>query len=119
MNEKRRPEIGAKMYFTQERLYYDRAIQTAPFLEYCVCEGTVYKYIGQNDTEMCLLCDGALSYFKLSSIGKTVFHSAKEAALAAKARTERHERTWGCTGEPSLRRTWSRLRETGERSTGR
>ena len=117
MKRGRRPEVGAAMYFVVERRYYVKSVQTAPFLEYCVCEGTVRKYIDQNQTEMCLIYDGSLHYFNLATIGEKVFHTPQEAALLAKEMTEKYERAWMWTGDPLLRRTWAHLLE-GDKSLG-
>ena len=102
MKRGHRPEIGTEMYFVVERLYYVKSVQAAPFLEYCVCEGAVWKYIDQNQTEMCLIYDGSLSYFKLAAIGEKVFYTPREAALLAKKKTEKYERVWGWLGDPLL-----------------
>ena len=117
MKRGHRPEIGTEMYFVAERLYYVKSVQAAPFLEYCVCEGAVWKYIDQNQTEMCLIYDGSLSYFKLAAIGEKVFYTPREAALLAKKKTEKYERVWGWLGDPLLRRTWAYLLE-GDKSLG-
>lgn len=117
MKRGHRPEVGAEMYFVVESRYYVKSVQTAPFLEYCVCEGTLRKFIDQNQTEMCLIYDGSLHYFNLAAIGEKVFHTPQEAALLAKEMTEKYERSWMWTGDPLLRRTWAHLLE-GDKSLG-
>lgn len=110
------PELGTKMYFVLEHLYYDKSIRTAPLLEYCVCEGTVRNYIKGGYTEMVLIGQGAdhfqvLSYFRIGEIGNHVFFTPYEAALLAKKMTEDYERTWAWIGDAPLRRSWAHLLE--------
>lgn len=121
MKHEDRPEIGTKMYFVVEHLYYDKTIRTAPFTEYCVCEGEVASFFKKNYTEMTLrgkAPDGYmdLHYYRLEQIGKTVFYSAQEAAQLAKEMTEKYERIWGWFGPPDIpmRRPWAHILEEKE-----
>ena len=109
-------EIGTTLYFVQEHLYYDKSIRTAPFIEYCVCLGEVTKFITGRYTELVIEGTGpqgfpSITYKKCSSIGKDVFYTAREAALLARAMTEKYERAWSWTQDTPLRRPWACLLE--------
>lgn len=110
-----RPPIGTTFYVVREHLYYvlNRA---GPMLEYIVCAGKVRRFIIGNRAEMELILENAgannLAYPEIKEIGKTVFHTAREAALLAKAMTEDYERRWAWTerwGDVPLRRPWEHL----------
>lgn len=108
------PEIGTKMYFVREHLYYDRLVQIGPLKEYCVCEGIVKSYSSGRHSEMNLLnCSplfkGSIAYYKIDEIKKTVFYDPREAALLARVKTEQYERAWGLSGNKALRRPWERI----------
>lgn len=118
MKQESRPEIGTKMYFVVEHLYYDKTIRTAPFTEYCVCEGEISRFLTVRYTEMELRGKnpdghGDLHYYRLEQIGKKVFYSVQEAAQLAKEMTEKYERIWGWFGPPDIpmRRPWESLLE--------
>ena len=113
----RRPEIGETLYFVCEHFYYIPN-HAGPVTEYCVCSGKVKTFLTGRYTEMRLVGknpDGFPTpyYYKLSDFGKRIFDNPKDAALLAKEMTEKYERTWGWTGDPPMRRTWTKyLSET-------
>lgn len=120
----RLPEIGEKFYFVREHLYRkDRFNYNLPLLrEFCVYEGEVYKLLTLEPPlhpEFVLLVNGQdigannIEYKRPGDIGKTVFYTPREAALLAKAETEKYERIWGWLGPPDipLRRTWEKYLE--------
>ena len=115
LSRKNCPEIGSTLWDVHEHLYYDYSVTVAPLTEYVVTPGEVFGYFEGGFVEIKLV--GAVPgygrmprYHKLSDIGKKyVFRTPREAALYAKELTERHERTWGWTGEPPLRRTWEQF----------
>ena len=105
-----RPPVGSVMYDVHEHLYYipDHA---GPVKEYVVAAGEVTGFFEGGFVEICLrgrVADRVVpSRRKLSDIGKTVFYTAREAALHAKELTEKYERTWsGISKDPPMRRTW-------------
>lgn len=111
---KKKPEIGAKMYFINEHLYYVPR-NPAPITEYCVCEGVVTGFFSWGYEEIDILGKSPEGHttpyrFKLSLIGKQVFYTPKEAALLAQKMTEQYERTWGWIGGPGfpMRKSWEK-----------
>lgn len=109
------PEIGTKMYSVQEHMYYVPG-RAAPVLEYCVCEVTVRGFFTGGYTEVQLIGPNPKGHqtpyqYKISDIGKRIFYTPQEAALLAKAETEKYERIWGWTKDPPMRRTWEHLLE--------
>lgn len=109
------PEIGTKVYFVAEHLYYVKG-HAGPILEYCVCWGKVKGFFRRGYLEMIVSGKGSdgkvrLSYFKLTDIGKKVFFTPEEAAALAKSMMERYEKAWGWLGAPDipLRRPWAAL----------
>lgn len=111
-----KPEIGDKMYFVQEHLYYIPDC-TGPVKEYCVCAATVTGvFTGHYYTEVKLVGpdpNGFLTpcFQKFSAIGKEVFYTPREAALLAQVMTEKYEKMWGELGPPDIpmRRPWEKL----------
>lgn len=107
------PQIGDTMYCVIEHLYYDKAIQVAPFLEYVVFAGSVKRLITVRRTDIELVGKGPdgyilLEYRRLQDIGKSVFYTASEAAALAERMTADHEARWGWSDAP-LRRPWEHL----------
>lgn len=119
MSKQKRPEIGTVMWDVHENLYYNTAIQTAPLKEFVVESAPVTGFFEGGYVELCMtgpVTHGNMSYstprrHKLSEIGTKVFYTAREAALLAKDLTEKHERTWGWSKEPPMRRTWEKYLE--------
>ena len=106
------PEVGTKMFFVQEHLYYIKE-KAGPILEYCVCEGEVTGFFQLGFTEIRLRARSPKGFwtpyrYKQSDIGKKVFYTPKEAAKFAKELTDKYERTWGWLGAPDIpmRRPW-------------
>lgn len=110
--KKHKPDVGTKMYFVQENLYYIKE-KAAPILEYCVCEAEATGFFRGGYAEICLKGYSPKGFltpyrYKLSDVGTKIFYTAKEAAELAKKITDEYEHTWGWLGEPyiPLRRTW-------------
>ena len=111
----KKPQIGTKMYFVIENLYYVPGCP-APKKEYCVCEGTIERFLHGGYTEIYMVGPGPVGREKiiettirrLDEIGERVFYTAKEAALLAKKETEKYERIWGRLEKEQLRRTWEK-----------
>lgn len=114
-----KPPIGTTMYAVHEHLYHTPD-HWGPFTEYCVCEGTVDRFIYGRKTEFVIVGpspDGYSTpyYYFIADIGKKVFYTPKEAALYAKQLTERYEQIW--KNDAPLRRTWEHyITETEEKS---
>ena len=114
----KKPPIGTKMYFVIENLYYVTG-NPAPKKEYCVCEGTIERFILGGYTEIYMVGPGPVGREKiqivtirrLDEIGERVFYTAREAALLAKKETEKYERIWGRLEKEPLRRTWEKYLE--------
>lgn len=119
MSKQKRPEVGTVMWDVHENLYYDRTVDVAPLKEYVVTSAPVTGYYEGGFVEICMVGPvpkGNRSFpyprrHKLSDIGKTVFGTAREAALYAKELTEKYERTWGRCLKRPLRRTWEKYLE--------
>lgn len=119
MSRQKRPEIGTVMWDVHENLYYggERIVST----EYVVTSAPVTGFWEGGFVEICMtgpVPHGDHSFptprrHKLSDIGKTVFYTAREAALYAKKKTEKYERTWGRFLKQPLRRTWGKYLEDG------
>ena len=113
MKREKRPEIGTTMYSVHEHLYYIPG-HAAPVMEYCICEAKVQGYFQGGYVEICLLGKlpdrGMTPYrYPLKDVGTRVFYTPREAAELAKQLTEKHEKTWGWTGDPPMRRNWEYL----------
>lgn len=109
------PPIGTTLYVVQEHLYYEKG-RAGPLLEYSVYAGRLRGFIEGGYVQMKIELEHAgannLAYPKLNAIGKTVFLTAREAALLAKEMTEDYERRWAFTarwGDVPLRRPWANL----------
>ncbi len=110
------PPLGTILYTVHEHLYH-RPGRAGPFEEYVVFAGEIMEHLHGPKKLMRLdgpapeghiLCD----YRSFFDLGKTVFFSAREAALQAKAKTEDYERRWAWTekyGDVPLRRPWESL----------
>lgn len=108
-----RPEIGTKMYSVHEHRYHAAGCTGPVLLEYCVCEAEVRGFCTGSYTEIKLVGispDGYITpyFYRLSDINKEFFYSPAEAALLAKAMSEKCEKAWGWIGTPHLpmRRSW-------------
>ena len=116
MKKTGRPAIGTILWDVHENLYYGTAGEPYVCTEYVVTSAPVEDYFegGYVELKMCgPVPHGDRSFptprfHKLSDIGKRVFYTAREAALRARELTEEHERTWGWTGDPPLRRSWEK-----------
>lgn len=100
------------MYHVNEHRYYIKDM-AAPILEYCVCEAEVTRFFESKYVELVGLSpEGHRTpyLYKLSDVGKSLFYTAKEAALLAERMTRQYENTWGWLGAPDIpmRRTWKK-----------
>lgn len=123
MTTMKKPDIGTKMYFVCERLYYIPN-HAGPVKEYCVCEADVTGFFTGGYTEVQLVGDNPNGHrtpysFNLSEIGKSVFYTSAEAASYAQALTVRYERIWGWLGAPDIpmRRPWENLLKSRKEGT--
>lgn len=114
---RQKPKIGTEMYCVCEHLYYIQD-HAGPVMEYCVCKGTVRDFFRGSYTEICLHIMGPDGFprpwrCKLSDVGKRLFFTAEEAAVAARDMTEKYEKTWGWIGAPEfpMARPWANLLE--------
>lgn len=114
-NRRGAPPIGTTLYVVREHLYYADG-RVGPLLEYGVYAGRLRGFIEGGYVQMELLLEKAgannLAFPKLNALGKTVFYTAREAALLAKEMTEDYERRWAWTaqwGDVPLRRPWANL----------
>ena len=110
------PPVGTMLYTVHEHLYRKPG-RTGPFEEYVVFAGEITEHLPGPKKLMRLdgptpegriICD----YRSFFDIGKTVFFTAREAALLAREKTEEYERRWAWTekyGDVPLRRTWENL----------
>ena len=113
MKRNERPAIGTKMYSVHEHPYYIPA-ETAPVIEYCVCEAEVQGFFEGGYVEICLRGEipdkGMVPYrYRLKDVGEKVFYTPREAAELAQRMTEKYERTWIWMGDPPMRRPWAHL----------
>lgn len=106
------PEIGTILYFVCEHLYSDTEKAFWVKKEYCICTGTVVKYIN-NDKEIVLLSsdpDGipSLHYFLMTkqTFDSKLFFSIEGAAHKALKLTEEYDRIWYGMTKEKLRRPW-------------
>ena len=105
-----RPVIGTKMYIVVEHYYYLKE-NPAPVMEYCVCQVKVSGFIKGGYTEMKVVglsADGYITpwFYRLSDIGKRIFHTPREAALFAQKKTEKYEQRWKKFIISPMRRQW-------------
>lgn len=113
-----KPPIGTKMYFVRENYYYVPG-DSAPKMEYCVCEGEIKEFLIGGFTEIYMVGPGPAGHEKvqvatirrLDEIGERVFYTAKEAAMLAKKKTEKCESIWGWMMDGPMRRTWEKYLE--------
>lgn len=109
MTERQKIEVGNYFWVVVEHLYDHEKI------EYCVCEGIVWKILPNREPEICLHGRGPdgyvhLWYYKVAEIGKKVFLTSREAAMYARELTEKYESTGlfrSAEREP-LRRTFEK-----------
>jgi len=114
------PPVGTMLYTVHRHMYYKPG-RTGPFEEFVVFAGKITDHLpGPKklmrldglDPEGRRVCD----YRSIFDIGKTVFTTAREAALLALKKTEDYDWTWAWTekyGDVPMRRTWECLLEGG------
>lgn len=111
MDKLNKPAVGDVLYFAAEHLYYVPGC-ASPLKEYCVYPATVTGFlVKQNEIRLVgetPLNRGSVYYFRLRDIGRTIFYTAKEAAMRAATLTAEYEEIWGHIEEP-LRRSWACL----------
>ncbi len=113
------PPIGTEMWTVMEN-FWKKEGYYGSIREFIVVPGKVRKIDGQffsllrrvpgpkGDPNQ--LNSKDVPWYKQKDIGVHVFFSAKEAARAAQALTEKEERLWGAVMQPPhypLRRTWA------------
>ena len=114
------PPIGTELYAVHRHLFYKPG-RTGPFEEFVVFAGKIREHLPGPKKLMRLegfTPEGhtILDYRSLDDIGKTVFTTAREAAVLALKKTEDYERIWAWTekyGDVPMRRTWESLLEGG------
>lgn len=98
MDKLNKPAVGDTLYFAAEHLYYVPG-RAAPLKEYCIYPATVTGFLAKQN-EMRLITETpskqrSVRYFRVCDIGRTIFSTAKEAAVHAAELTAHHEEIWG------------------------
>ena len=111
MDKLNKPAVGDVLFFAAEHLYYVPG-RAAPLKEYCIYLATVTGFLAKQN-EMRLITETpskqrSVRYFRVCDIGRTIFSTAKEAAVHAAELTAHHEEIWGHIDAP-LRRSWACL----------
>jgi len=117
----KRPPVGTTLWIAEEHLYYSGG-PGDPQIEFVIYPCEVKRYIVGHYIQMELVGkhpDGPLSvrYSTLGGIGKYLFDTPLEAALAAKRLTDEYGTRWAFLGYKELRRPWEKYLTKKESKT--